>query len=131
MKEADMRALTLIFAAVAVSLPAIAHADALTNDEQIRKALVGNTISGDEDGVIYTEFLSPDGRILGEDRQGRYSGHWMIAGGQMCMRYVERADKESTWDCSKVEVDGAQVTWIADGEKSVSKLTPGNPSRFN
>lgn len=125
-----MRGLAAILAIVAISFPAIARSEMLSNDDQIRKALVGNTIAGEENGEAYKEYLSPDGRILGEDRQGRYAGHWMIAGGQMCMRYVQRAEKESNWDCSKVEVEGAEVTWVAEGERSSSKLMPGNPSKF-
>jgi hypothetical protein len=125
-----MRTLAVALIAAAFLFPSMSRSEILSSDDQIRKALVGNTISGEEEGEVYTEYLNPDGRVLGEDRQGRYSGHWMIAGGQMCLRYVEEAGKESNWDCSQVEIDGAQVTWRADGEKSTSKLVPGNPSKF-
>jgi len=125
-----MRAFAAILIAAAIFLPSALRSEVLSSDDQIRKALVGNTISGEEEGEPYTEFINPDGRILGEDRQGRYSGHWMISGAQMCMRYFEQPDKEGEWDCSRVEMDGSQITWTSGGEKSVSKLTRGNPSKF-
>jgi hypothetical protein len=127
-QEAALRQRTIVLVAtLAVLLPTLGRSEVLTGDEQIRRALVGNTISGEEDGGQYTEYLHPDGRIVGMDRQGRYSGHWMIANGQICFRYLD-GDKETDWDCSSVDLDGTQVKWRVDN--STAKLTPGNPSNF-
>jgi hypothetical protein len=129
-KEIEMRALAVLLIACAIAFPSVALAEKLTTDDQVRQALVGNTISGEDEAEAYSEFFHPDGRILGEDRQGRYSGHWMISGAQMCMRYYENGDKESNWDCSQVEIEGNKVIWSSDGERSTSTLIPGNPRGF-
>lgn len=124
-----MRAAALTFFAVVVTFSNAVQAEPLTTDEQIRKALVGNTITGMDDDEPYNEYLHPDGRIIGENQEGRYVGHWMISGDQMCLRYSTNG-KESTWDCSEVELDGSRITWLADGEKSFSNLIIGNPNGF-
>ena len=110
-------------------VPAVAHSKELSNDDQIREALIGNTISGLEDGNSYVEFLQPDGRIDGEGREGRYTGHWEIAKGQICFRYDED-DKASSWDCVKVGIEGARIVWIDKGEKSYANFIAGNPKGF-
>ena len=125
-----MRVLTAVLTAFAIAFPSMAESEILSNDDQIRQMLVGNTISGEENGESYTEFLHPDGRITGKDQQGSYIGHWQISGGQMCMRYYKEDGKESNWDCSQVERDGSRIIWWAEGEKSFSNLIPGNPNRF-
>ena len=58
----------------AISSPAFAAA--LSSDDDIRHALVGNTISGEEDGQAFTEYFKPDGTIAGEEADGRYAGMW-------------------------------------------------------
>ena len=125
-----MRVLALIAMAVVIALSSAAQSELLSTDDQIRKALVGNTVTGVEEAEAFTEYFHPDGRILGEDRQGRYTGHWLISGAQMCMRYETEGGKESNWDCSEVDLDGSRITWLADGEKTFSNLILGNPNGF-
>jgi hypothetical protein len=122
-----MRAVAAILAASVFIAPEAAHAAPLSNDDQIREVFAGNTISGQERGETYIEYFQPDGRIAGKGREGRYSGHWGITRGQMCMRYDEVGNASSSWDCVRVRLEGNRVIWIDQGEKSYSTLTPGNP----
>ena len=94
-----MRASTLLSCLCLAALTAAAVANADQRRSGIRQALVRNTISGEEEGATFTEFLNPDGRILGEEPEGRYTATRHIAGAQMCMRYAEEDGKEGIWDC--------------------------------
>ena len=82
-----MRNPSIIFAVAAMTVASSANAQSAFSDDQIRSALVGNTISGQESGEPYVEFLRPDGRIDGVGSDGRYTGHWVISRGRMCMSY--------------------------------------------
>ena len=125
-----MRASIWLSSLLLVGVPPAACAKALASDDQIRQALVGNTISGEEDGKTFSEYFNPDGRVLGEGGEGRFSGHWHIAGGQMCVRYAEPTGSESIWECSRIDVEGSAVTWSDEEGKTVFTLTPGNPGKF-
>ena len=126
-----MRAFIPIMALYIAAISSPAFAAALSSDDDIRHALVGNTISGEEDGQAFTEYFKPDGTIAGEEADGRYAGHWHIAGSQMCLRYEEDDGKEGNWECLRVDVDGTRVTWLSEGEATTSAtLTPGNPGKF-
>jgi hypothetical protein len=125
-----MRLLAIILVASAITLPTMVQSKMLSNDDEIRQMLVGNTISGEEEGETYVEFLHPDGRITGEDRQGRYAGHWQLSGGRMCLSYDQEDGEPSNWDCSQVGFEGSRVLWSARGEKSFSNLITGNPNGF-
>ena len=116
-----MRASTLLSCLCLAALATAAAAKPLTSDDQIRQALVGNTLSGEEDGATFTEFLNPDGRILGEEPEGRYTGHWHIAGAQLCMRYAEEDGKEGIWDCSQIDVGGAPRS---PGPRTAKRVSP-------
>ncbi len=122
-----MRNPSIILAVAAMTVASSAKAQTSFGDDQIRSALVGNTISGQESGEPYVEFLRPDGRIDGMGSDGRYTGHWMISRGRMCMSYDEGDGKATPWDCARVLVQGDRVIWVDQGEKSYSALSRGNP----
>ena len=122
-----MRNPSIILAVVAMTMASSAKAQTAFSDDQIRSALVGNTISGQESGEYYVEFLRPDGRIDGMGADGRYTGHWVISRGRMCMSYDEEDGKATPWDCARVATQGDKVIWVDQGEKSYSALSRGNP----
>ena len=122
-----MRNPSIILAVVAMTMASSAKAQTAFSDDQIRSALVGNTISGQESGEYYVEFLRPDGRIDGAGADGRYTGHWVISRGRMCMSYDEEDGKATPWDCARVATRGDRVIWVNQGEKSYSALSRGNP----
>jgi len=107
-----------------------AQAQTAFSDDQIRSALVGNTISGQESGEPYVEFLRPDGRIDGMGSDGRYTGRWVISRGRMCMSYDDGDGKATPWDCARVVTQGDKVIWVDQGEKSYSALSRGNPKNL-
>ena len=121
-----MRNPSIILAVVAMTMASSAKAQTAFSDDQIRSALVGTTISGQESGE-YVEFLRPDGRIDGMGADGRYTGHWVISRGRMCMSYDEEDGKATPWDCARVATRGDRVIWVNQGEKSYSALSRGNP----
>jgi hypothetical protein len=125
-----MRILTLACALSICGAAAAAAPRPLSTDEQIREVFAGNTVSGKADGKSYIEFLSPDGKLLGEEPEGRYTGRWMAAKGQICFSYDLEEGRVTTWDCAQVEIDGTQLTWIDQGERSHATLAAGNPSRL-
>jgi hypothetical protein len=122
-----MRNPSIILAVVAMTMASSAKAQTAFSDDQIRSALVGNTISGQESGEYYVEFLRPDGRIDGMGADGRYTGHWVISRGRMCMSYDDGDGKATPWDCARVATRGDRVIWVNQGEKSYSALSRGNP----
>jgi len=122
-----MRNPSIILAVAAMMVASSAKAQTPFSDGQIRSALVGNTISGQESGGYYVEFLRPDGRIDGMGADGRYTGHWVISRGRMCMSYDEEDGKATPWDCARVATRGDRVIWVNQGEKSYSALSRGNP----
>ncbi len=125
-----MRNPSIILAVVAMTMASSAKAQTAFSDDQIRSALVGNTISGRESGEYYVEFLRPDGRIDGMGADGRYTGHWVISRGRMCMSYDEEDGKATPWDCARVATRGDRVIWVNQGEKSYSALSRGNPKNL-
>jgi hypothetical protein len=125
-----MRNPSIILAVVAMTMASSAKAQTAFSDDQIRSALVGNTISGQESGDYYVEFLRPDGRIDGMGADGRYTGHWVISRGRMCMSYDEEDGKATPWDCARVATRGDKVIWVNQGEKSYSALSRGNPKNL-
>ena len=122
-----MRNPSIILAVAAVMVASSAKAQTAFSDDQIRSALVGNTISGQESGEPYIEFLRPDGRIDGVSSDGRYTGRWVISRGRMCMSYDDGDGKATPWDCARVVTQGDKVIWVDQGEKSYSALSRGNP----
>jgi hypothetical protein len=122
-----MRNPSIILAVAVMTVASSAKAQTVFSEDQIRSALVGNTISGQESGEPYVEFLRPDGRIDGMGSDGRYTGHWVISRGRMCMSYDEEDGKATPWDCARVVAQGDRVIWVDQGEKSYSALSRGNP----
>jgi hypothetical protein len=118
-----------VIAAMAASMiisPALVAARPLSNETEIRSAVAGNTIAGEEDGVPFVEYFAPDGRILGENREGRYKGNWQVSKNRMCVAYDEDDGKSSAWDCSHIGLDGSRLSWTQDGETSYSTIAAGN-----
>ena len=112
----------MLAGSLAVLTGGAAAAEAVMSDQEIQTSVIGNTVTGMEDGEHYVEFLSPDGRILGRSRSGAYSGVWRIKTKRLCVSY----DGKASWDCAAVRLNGEQVVWIAHGVKFVSAMTKGD-----
>jgi hypothetical protein len=126
-----MRAVELALISSLTVAPVAAQARMLTGPE-IRSAVIGNTISGVEDGKDYEEYLHPDGWIFGQEKEGSYKGRWLIEKEKLCLFYEEGRHADKTggkWECLTVGLDGTKVIWDGD-EKSHATLTPGNPDNL-
>lgn len=121
-----------------MSLSSVSFAAVLTTEDQIRQAIVGNTISGTEDGKPYAEYFLADGNLRGVGPDGPYAGEWRINGRELCERsFAQRADdaapdegSPSDWECMGVEITGSGFAWIVDGERYQARRVPGNPNNF-
>ena len=78
-----MRAAMLGLAAL-ISLPCTSFGAVLTTEDEIRRAIIGNTVSGTEDGKPYSEYFLADGHLRGVGPEGPYSGEWRISGRELC-----------------------------------------------
>lgn len=124
-----MRIWILIPAAFATAAASMASAKNLSGQE-IAQFLAGNTLSGSENGQAYVEFLRPDGTLIGEEKDGRYTGRWGVSGGRICFSYSGEDGRAGKWECSTVNVNGGNVVWGAQSDRSYSRLTAGNPRGF-
>jgi hypothetical protein len=123
-----------------LSLTSLSFGAVLTTEAEIRQAMIGNTVSGIEDGKSYTDYYQPDGYIHGVEPEGSYVGEWRIAGRSFCVRYFDKqegADGEEVgsgsigaWECMGVEIQGSFFAWIKDGERYKAQLVPGNPNKL-
>jgi hypothetical protein len=126
-----MRAKNSALIALMILAPALATARPLEGDNEIQKALVGNTISGENDGQPYSEYLMPDGRVSGMERDGAYTGHWRVSNGRICFAYDDENNNPGPWECVKVDVEGARIKWVDDnGDQSFATLAGGNPNHY-
>ena len=86
--------------------------------------MVGNSITGKEDGEILVEYYAPDGTaksMLGNEIS---TGKWALVGETVCFKYADSDDTE----CYKVEVTGNFVTYTDEnGAGSRYEILKGNP----
>jgi hypothetical protein len=86
--------------------------------------LVGNSITGQEDGQILVEYYAPDGTaksMLGNEIS---SGKWVLVGETICFQYTDQKEME----CYKLEVMGNTVTFTDQkGTGSRYEILKGNP----
>jgi hypothetical protein len=114
-----MRIALIVFSTI-LAFSTTASGQSLSGD-QIRETLIGNTLSGVEDGKSYSEHLNPDGTISGRSASGSYSGRWRISGNRICFLYAEGSTKS---DCTEVSLDGDRITWGDNTTATLSKPAP-------
>ena len=116
-----MRVLLFITAAT-LALSTTAFAQSLSGD-QIRETLVGNTMSGFDDGEVFHEYLNPNGTISGSTPSGRYSGQWRISGDEICFAYDTNAKSGPKWDCSEVRLRRNRIIWDDNSTATLIRRT--------
>ena len=134
-----MRKVTcLLVAALAISMSGAAHAEAgLQQMAQASPApsgqklvgleawnqLVGNSITGTEDGETLVEYYAADGTTKSMLGNQISTGQWVLVGDTVCFKYP---DEEM--DCYKLEVMGNTVTMTdSTGEAKRYEILKGNP----
>ncbi|CAK0744627.1 hypothetical protein CCP2SC5_120022 [Azospirillaceae bacterium] len=85
--------------------------------------MIGNTVTANMGGQLYTEFFAPDGRYVEMSTEGTVKGAWSFQNNRLCTI----ADGEM--HCWQVILNGSTVTWVNDqGENDgVGNVVPGNP----
>jgi hypothetical protein len=87
-------------------------------------ALVGNSITGMEDGEVLVEYYAPDGTAKSMLGNEIVTGKWALVGEAVCFKYTD--DKEM--ECYRVEVMGDSATFIdPNGTGSRYDILKGNP----
>src|SRR5208283_5437223 len=99
----------LVITLIVLSTAGLAAARELSGD-RIRQDVIGNTLVGTEDGLQYFEYFIDDGTIVGEGKDGEYSGHWFIQGAQLCVAYEDdNGYIPQTHKCARVILNRNQV----------------------
>ncbi len=98
-----------------------AFAQDLASAEQVRGAIIGNTVIGTMAASgPYAEFFDPDGTIRAAD----YAGRWAIRGNKMCFDYDEGPS-----GCWAVAITGSTLVWVgSSGAEGSGTIRAGNPS---
>ena len=85
--------------------------------------LLGNTITGKEDGKTVFEFYAPDGTAKNMTENEITTGKWALVGETVCFQYPD-----DDTDCFKLEVSGNDVTFFDTKGTGVRyELLKGNP----
>jgi hypothetical protein len=86
--------------------------------------IVGNTITGKEDGKVLVEFYGPDGVAKSMNGNEISTGNWALAGETVCFKYTDDDKPE----CYRLEVVGSTVTYYDQkGSGNRYEILKGNP----
>jgi len=105
--------------------PAAAAAPARLAGLQAWSALVGNSISGMEDGKPLVEHYLADGTAKSMTGNEISTGKWALVGDTVCFKY------DADTECYKIEVVGNTVTFTdAKGSGTRYDILKGNPKNL-
>jgi len=89
-------------------------------------ALIGNSITGDDDGETLVEYYAPNGTAKSRSGKELSTGKWTLRGEQVCFKYPGYDT-----DCYKVEVNNDVATFYdSDGSRSTYTMLKGNPKKL-
>jgi hypothetical protein len=89
-------------------------------------ALVGNSITGQEDGKTVVEYYAADGSVKSMTGNEITAGTWALVGETVCIKY----GNEET-ECYKLEVVGKDATFTdAKGNGLRYEILKGNPKNL-
>ncbi|MDX1710226.1 MAG: hypothetical protein R3316_03715 [Rhodovibrionaceae bacterium] len=115
-----MRTFVSLFLATLLVLPALstnaADEEQPLTGAEIKAALSGNTVFGEQDGTKWKQYFAPDGSttyISGDDDPS--PGKWRVDGDTFCSLWPPASD----WDCydmtGDLDASPPSVTWIYQG----------------
>ena len=127
-----MRYRIAIISLLLMNLSTVAAAETFdTNDtamtiEEMKAKFVGNSWSGDYEGVTFAEYIDPNGEIRGKsEKDGTYTAHWRFRDdGLFCFDYGD----PSANGCVQLilkgnEIGARRLDGVVEGSY---KLSPGN-----
>src|SRR3984893_20394 len=86
--------------------------------------LVGNSITGKEDGETLVEYYAADGTAKSMMGNQISTGQWALVGDTVCFRYADEKEME----CYRLDVMGNTVTFTdKSGTGSRYEIVKGNP----
>jgi hypothetical protein len=86
--------------------------------------LVGNSITGQDEGKTLVEFYAPDGTIKSMTGNDISTGKWALVGDTVCLKYND----EPKMECYKLQVSGSTVTYTDEkGSGTRYEILAGNP----
>ncbi len=86
--------------------------------------LIGNSITGKENGKTLTEYYAPDGTTKSMTGNEISTGTWMLVGEVICFKYADEPKPE----CYKLEVAGDTATMYDEkGSGTRYQILKGNP----
>jgi hypothetical protein len=100
------------------------------NGQELRAVLSGNTVTGrHDDGMSYSEFHAPDGRVFGHNnREAVDQGCWDIRGNQVCYYYAGGTIRgEFCWEFRRVTTTGYRLRSVNTGMQATGLAQAGNP----
>jgi hypothetical protein len=131
LSRAAKAALLAALVAIVAPLPASAErvlADRLSGAE-LRRELSGNTVTGVHDnGMPYSEFHHPDGRVFGHNNhEPVVEGCWDIKGDEVCYYYAGGSVQGTfCWQFSRAGA-GYRLLLARTGTNAIGLLQAGNP----
>ena len=94
--------------------------------DQVRELLVGNTEKGYTDGVPYTEYVSPDGRIKGKWKDDPYEGSYeILADGCLSIDYDDGNDYDGCYYFEEYKSGKYRIVYPS-GKKEKIKVLESN-----
>lgn len=121
---------TSMVLAISLGLVGLAMAGpAMLTTDQIKKTIVGNTLSGvSKGGLEWAEYYLPNGLIAGLWGGDKYQGNWSVKDGMWCFDYSGTDDD----GCRTIVAEGDRVFYytaygMPDGE---ARLAVGNPNNL-
>ena len=113
----------LFFVLTIMILFPFANAAELASNDELIKAITGNTVQGSmQASGVYTEYYAEGGEVYGHN----YTAKWSIEGNTMCWVY-----EGSPKDCWNATVIGDQINWMKDGKSlGTGTILVGNPNNF-
>ena len=122
------RSATWLAGLIALACPACADPVPASS---LRAEIAGNTLSGfNTSGVVFSEFHSPDGRLLGHNNGTPVvEGCWDIRDDAICYYYAAWRGRDATfcWRYDRAGPDGYRITSVGSQVTGVARLESGNP----
>ena len=107
-----LRSLAFLLFVLSPQLHVQAAEPEVLTQEQIMSEIIGNTVTGVQDGTPYTEYYEPDGIVRGRWTKNYYLGKWTVSGSEMCFDFPG-INYDGCWTMS---LDGDVITYYKQGK---------------
>ena len=109
-----------------------ATAQNLSGADLLRE-LSGNTLTGFNGSLWFSEYHAPDGRVLGHNGQTKnHDACWTVRGDAVCYYYPRKQDDghearaEFCWHLARAGSEGYRIGPVGRPLSGIARLDPGN-----